>query len=204
MQIKYSWAHRAHEILQTLTSMDDMKLGRSEIELVFGVRRRAALRLMEKLNPKRTPGGEWEVDRIELEEWLSRVADEIGRESSRSEIVRNALSRAEMEKQQLREELKQRGLDNRPVWTVDPVSFTRGVRDLSPAITLSPGTVTVCFSDRDPASGAQLLHELSLAMLSDWRGFCARVGTGVEQSREETIESVLIELELERLGGSAK
>jgi hypothetical protein len=203
MHMRYSWGDRIEQILSAVDALDCAELRRSDVELLFGIQRRAALRLMEKLTPEILPSGDWQIDRRRLREWLCVIRAENVRDSSRSDGVFRALSQAELEKRALRAELAKREQDDLPTWTVDPAVFTHRVQDLPPSIHLAHGTVTVVFSEDDPSAGAQLLHELSLAMLGDWRGFCSKVGTTTNQGTEETIETMLRDLEFERVGGLA-
>lgn len=202
MRIRYSWSDRVEQILLALDTLDGAELQRSDIELLFGLQRRAALRLMEKLTPSVLPSGDWQISRDRLREWLGAVRAELLHDSLRSEGVFRAVSHAEAEKSALRAEtIKRTG--ELPAWKVDPAVYTKRVQDLPRSIHLSAGTVAITFSADDPKTGAQLLHELSLVMLSDWRGFCSSVGKTGEQSREEAIDTMLRELELERIGGIA-
>jgi hypothetical protein len=203
MHNRYSWGDRIEQILMAVDALDCAELKRSDVESLFGIQRRAALRLMEKLTPEILPLGDWQIDRHRLREWLCVIRAENVRDTSRSDGVFRAISQAELEKKALRAELAKLGQNNLPTWTVDPVVFTHRVQDLPPSIHLAHGTVTVVFSEDDPSAGAQLLHELSLAMLSDWRGFCSKVGKTTNQSTEETIETMLRDLELDKAGGLA-
>jgi hypothetical protein len=203
MRTRYSWSHRVEQILLAVDALACAELQRSDIELIFGIQRRAALRLMEKLAPDVLPAGDWQIDRDRLREWLAEIRAESLRDASRSDGVFRAVSQAELEKKALRAELAKRKQDDLPTWTVDPAVFTHRVQDLPANIHLSAGAVAIIFSEENPSAGAQLLHELSLAMLSDWRGFCSNVGTTPKQSTEETIETMLRDLELDRVGGLA-
>ena len=200
MRQNVSWGQRIDSIIGAVEAMTCENLNRSDMEAIFRIQRRAALRMMEKFNPERSESGEWFIRRIRLVEWLNVVAKKFSLEKLRMEGVRRAISRSELEKQQMREQLRERGLPT-PTWKVSHSVFEHRVLDLPEAIRIRPGEVAITFSPDDPEAVARLLHELSLAMMNDWQGFCSQMGVFVQETREQAVEGLLHDLEITRAEG---
>ncbi len=189
-----SWRSRIGAIISALEQAEATVLDRSDMEELFKLQRRAALRLMERVGPTEE-AGEWRIDRVELLEWLQKLSSQERDEDERSRKVRNALRQAEQENNRLRAELRRLGRPDPAAWTVPPEVFAARMSSLPEGIEVGPGRVSVSFAPEDPLSGARMLHELSLAMLNDWEGFRRRVGSVDQTSSDAAIDLLTAELE---------
>ncbi len=189
-----SWRHRVSQILAALRTLDCEVLQRAQIESLFGLQRRAALRLMAPL-VSASRNGSWQVDRQRLIKWLEGFEQEATEEEKRHRLVLQALHDVEAENRSLREELRKRGKPDPASWTLKQEVFARNIRSLPAEIAITPGLVSVSFPAGDPACGARLLHELSLAMLNDWTTFCRLSASVPSMSDEDVLSRFLDDLE---------
>jgi hypothetical protein len=189
-----SWRGRIGAIIAALEGAEVTALDRSDIERLFQLQRRAALRLMERVGPIEQ-AGEWRIDRVQLLEWLQKLSSQERDEDERSRKVRNALRHAEQENHRLRAELRRLGRPDPAAWTVLPEVFAARMSSLPEGVEVGPGRVSVSFSPEDPLSGAQKLHELALAMLNDWESFSQMVRDHGAISAHVEIESLSALLE---------
>jgi hypothetical protein len=195
-----SWRSRIGAILSALEQTEVTELDRSDVEELFQLQRRAALRLMERIGPTEQEG-EWRIDRIQLLEWLQALNSRERDEDERSRKVRKALQQAEQENRQLRAELRKMGRPDPASWTVSPEVFSARMTSLPEGVSVGPGLVSVTFSPEDPLLGVKKLHELSLALLNDWSGFLRMAGDSGSGSPERAIDLLAEELEtLKRQG----
>ena len=192
-----SWRSRVSPILDTLRALEQQSLTRSHIESIFGLQRRAALRLMAPFVADQKQSV-WQADRLQMIAWLEMTEREVDEEQHRHQRVLQALNQIEAENRSLREALRRRGPSDPPHWTLKQDVFSRTISSLPPEIRLGPGEVTVRFPPEDPADGARLLHELALAMVNDWVTFCRFVGVDQELSPEQVLDNVLGDLEAQR------
>jgi hypothetical protein len=197
-----SWRHRVSQILAALRTLDCEELQRAQIESLFGLQRRAALRLMAPLVSE-SRNGSWQVKRQRLMEWLEGFEQDVTEERERHQLVLQALHDVEAENRSLREELRRRGQPDPASWTLKQEVFARNIRSLPAEIAITPGMVSVSFPAGDPACGARLLHELSLAMLNDWTTFCRLAGSAPHNAAANTVDRLLEDLELQMRWGIA-
>jgi hypothetical protein len=195
-----SWRSRIGAIISALERTEATELNRSDMEGLFRLQRRAALRLMERVGPTEE-AGEWRIDRVRLLEWLQKLSTQERDEDERSRKVRKALQQAELENNRLRAELRRLGRPDPAAWTVPPEVFAARMSSLPEGIEVGPGRVSVSFSPEDPLAGARKLHELSLAMLNDWEGFRRRAGSVDHASTDLAIELLTTELEAAKQHG---
>jgi len=195
-----SWRGRIGSIISALEQTDATVLARSEVEELFQLQRRAALRLMERVGPTEQ-AGEWRVDRARLLEWLQKLNAHERDEDERSRRVRKALQQAELENRQLRAELRKLGRPDPVAWTVSPEVFSARITTLPEGVQIGPGQVSVTFPPEDPILGVKKLHELSLALLNDWSGFIRMAGVSDSSNPDREIDLLSEELEaLKRQG----
>jgi hypothetical protein len=165
-----SWRSRIGAIISALEQTEAAVLDRSDVEALFQLQRRAALRLMERVGPIEQAGewrieqagewrieqaGEWRIDRVQLLEWLQKLSSQERDEDERSRKVRNALRQAEQENSRLRAELRRLGRPDPAAWTVPPEVFAARMSSLPEGIEVGPGRVSVTFSSGDPTLGAK-------------------------------------------------
>jgi hypothetical protein len=134
---------------------------------------------------------------------LEGFEQEVSEERKRHQLVLQALQDVEAENRSLREELRRRGKPDPASWTLKQEVFARNIRSLPTEIAITPGIVSVRFPAEDPACGARLLHELSLAMLNDWTTFCTLAGSAPQNSAANTVDSLLEDLEQQMRWGIA-
>jgi hypothetical protein len=194
-----SWRYRITPILGALRALDTPYLERAQIESIFGLQRRAAIRLMAPFVSGRRRGS-WQVDRQRLILWLESFEREVTEDQERSQRVLQALQSAEQENRSLREELRNRGRPDPPSWTLKQEVFSRNILSLPHEITITQGMVCVSFPVADPIRGAQLLHELSLAMVNDWGTFCRLAGSVPNETAEDVVNRFLNDLEDQKQG----
>jgi hypothetical protein len=103
-----SWRHRVSQILAALRTLDCEELQRTQIESLFGLQRRAALRLMAPL-VSASRNGSWQVDRQRLVQWLEGFEQEVTEEQQRHQLVLQALHDVEAENRSLLD-IEARGL----------------------------------------------------------------------------------------------
>jgi hypothetical protein len=192
-----SWRHRVSQILTALRTLDCAELQRAQIESLFGLQRRAALRLMAPL-VSASRNGSWQVDRQRLIQWLEGFEQEVTEEQERHERVLQALNTVEAENRSLREELRAQGQPDPASWRLKQEVFARDIRSLPKEIAIAQGMVSVSFPAGDPAYGARLLHELSLAMLNDWTTFCNLAGSPSNNLVQDPVDKLLADLEEQR------
>ena len=82
MPVPPTWIPRLAEILAAVESLPSRDLDRDQIMRLFGVKRRAALLLMKKLEPKIVRGS-WRIDRSRLTAWLEEQMHDSDRELER-------------------------------------------------------------------------------------------------------------------------
>ncbi|WP_433964438.1 hypothetical protein [Tunturiibacter gelidiferens] len=189
-----SWRHRVSQILTALRTLDCEELQRAQIESLFGLQRRAALRLMAPL-VSASRNGSWQVDRQRLIQWLEGFEQQATEEEKRHQLVLQALHDVEAENRSLREELRSKGRPDPASWTLKQEVFARNIRSLPAEIAITQGMVSVSFPAGDPACGARLLHELSLAMVNDWTTFCRLTGSASDKTEEDVVNHLLNSLE---------
>lgn len=192
-----SWRHRVSEILTALRTLDHSDLERTQIESLFCLQRRAAIRLMAPF-VSGNRNGSWRVQRERLIAWLEGLELEVKEERRRHQRVLRALRDREDENRSLREELHRKGRPDPANWTLKRDVLARTVDALPTGIAISPGLVSVSFPAKDPTRGARLLHELSLAMLNDWAMFCALAGPPTNDTDSHKIDGLLERLEWQR------
>jgi hypothetical protein len=197
-----SWRHRVSQILAALRTLDCEELQRAQIESLFGLQRRAALRLMAPL-VSASRNGSWQVNRQRLILWLEGFEQEVTEERERHKRVLQALNTVEAENRSLREELRARDQTDPASWRLKQEVFARDIRSLPKEIAIAQGMVSVSFRAGDPAYGARLLHELSLAMLNDWTTFCKLAGDPANNAVEDPVDKLLADLEEQRRWGIA-
>jgi hypothetical protein len=139
--------------------------------------------------------GSWQVDRQRLIQWLEGFEQEATEEEKRHRLVLQALHDVEAENRSLREELRRRGEPDPASWMLKQEVFARNISSLPGQIAITPGMISVSFPTKDPACGARLLHELSLAMLNDWTAFCRLAGSAPRNTAANTVDRLLEDLE---------
>ena len=177
--------------LDRAATLECEELQRAQIESLFGLQRRAALRLMAPM-VSASRKGSWRVAPQRLIEWLEGFEQEASEEEKRHRLVLQALHNVEAENRSLREELRRRGKPDPPSWTLKQEVFARNISSLPGEIAITPGMISLSFPAGDPAYGARLLHELSLAMVNDWTTFCRLTGSA---SEEDVVNHLLNSLE---------
>ena len=95
MPVPPTWMPRLAEILAAVESLPASELDREQIMRLFRVKRRAALLLMQQLEPKRVRGS-WRIDRRRLATWLEEQMRDAGRELDRRERLTRALITADL------------------------------------------------------------------------------------------------------------
>jgi hypothetical protein len=189
-----SWRHRVSQIPAALRTLACEELQRAQIESLFGLQRRPTLRLMAAL-VSASRNGSWQVDRQRLIQWLEGFEQEATEEEKRHQLVLQALHDVEAKNRSLREELRRKGKPDPASWTLKQAVFARNIRSLPAEIAITQDMVSVSFSVGDPAHGAQLLHELSLAMVNDWTTFCRLTGSAPDKTEEDVVNHLLNSLE---------
>lgn len=192
-----SWRHRISEILAILRTLDHAELERAQIESVFGLQRRAAIRIMAPFVAGNR-NGSWRVQRERLIPWLESLELEVKEDQARHQRVLRALQDRKDENRSLREEFHRKGRPDPVRWTLKRDVFARTVDALPTGIAISPGLVSVSFPAEDPTRGARLLHELSLAMLNDWTTFCALAEPPKNETASNKIDELLEQLEWQK------
>jgi hypothetical protein len=135
-----SWRGRIGSIISALEQTEATVLDRSDVEELFQLQRRAALRLMERVGPTKQTG-EWRIDRAGLLEWLRRLSAHEGDEDERSRKVRKALQQTELESRQLRAELRKLGRNDPVAWTALPEVLLARLTALPEGVQIGPGKV---------------------------------------------------------------
>lgn len=166
----HSWTGRTAEILSALMRLDAAQLDRGDVESLFAVQRRAALRLMEIIGPSEQ-AGEWRVDRLALIGWIEAMQINSQQHNDRKARLWQALRSVNAEKQRIRAELLSRGKPEPVSWSVSPTAFAARMDSLPDGVQVTTGQIVVTFPSADPAQGAKLLHQLSLVLLNDWETF---------------------------------
>jgi hypothetical protein len=195
-----SWRQRVEQISATLEKSQVDFLSRGDVETLFQLQRRAALRLMQRFNPE-LKSYKWRIKRLALLKWLKNIGSEVAYEKARSKRVWQTLQKSEMETRQLRAELEKMGRPDPASWKVAPDILDVSVSGLPDEVVLAPGQIAVSFPPDDPLIGAQRLHLLSLAMLNDWTSFCRKVGVISGQREDREIDNLLNELEVQKRTG---
>jgi hypothetical protein len=95
MPVPPTWIPRLAEILAALESLRSRELDREQIMRLFRIKRRAALLLMQRLEPKMVRGS-WRIDRLRLAAWLEDQMRDAGRELDRRERLTRALITADL------------------------------------------------------------------------------------------------------------
>jgi hypothetical protein len=195
-----TWRHRVPEILTALRTLDHSELERAQVEALFGLKRRAALRLMARFVSE-NHRGVWQVDRQRLIRWLQTLEQKVVEEQNRHQRVFESLNDAQAEIRSLREELRARGRPDPPRWTLKQEVLSRNILSLPKEISISQGSVSVNFPVTEPIRGAQLLHELSLAMVNDWTTFPRLAASSPSMSDEDLLDNLLEDLEEQKQKG---
>jgi hypothetical protein len=133
-----SWRYRISEILTILRTLDYAELERAQIESVFGLQRRAAIRMMAPFVAGNR-NGSWRVERERLVTWLESLEPEVKGEQLRHQRVIKALQNVQAENQALREELRRQGRPDPPSWTLKQDVLARSMVTLPGEIALAPG-----------------------------------------------------------------
>jgi hypothetical protein len=116
-----SWRHRVSQILTALRTLDCEELQRAQIESLFGLHRRAALRLMAPL-VSASRNGSWQVDRPRLIHWLEGFEQEAPKKRN----VIDSCSRLSMMWK----------LKTAACWTLKQEVFARNIRSLPAEIAI--------------------------------------------------------------------
>ena len=95
MPVPPTWIPRLPEILAAVKSLPSRELDREQIMRLFRIKRRAALLLMQRLEPK-VVRGSWRIDRLRLAAWLEDQTREAGRELDRRERLTRSLITADL------------------------------------------------------------------------------------------------------------
>ncbi|WP_158794205.1 hypothetical protein [Granulicella sp. L60] len=180
-----------------MRTLDHAELERAQIESVFGLQRRAAIRMMAPFVAGNR-NGSWRVERERLIAWLESLEPEVKEKQLRHQRVIKALQDVQAENQALREELRRQGRPDPPSWRLKQDVLARSMVALPTEIALAPGLISVSFPEEDPTRGARLLHELSLAMLNDWTTFCTLTGPAQPDNPANKIDRLLDKLEWEK------
>jgi hypothetical protein len=95
MPVPPTWIPRLAGILAAVESLPSRELDREQIMCLFLIKRRAALLLMQQLEPKMVRGS-WRIDRLRLAAWLEDQMRDAGRELDRRERLTRALITADL------------------------------------------------------------------------------------------------------------
>ena len=136
------WRSRIGAIISALEQTEAAVLDRSDVEALFQLQRRAALRLMERVGPIEQ-AGEWRIDRVQLLEWLQALSSHERDEDERSRKVRKALQQADQENNRLRAELRRLGRPDPAAWTVPAEVFAARISSLPEGIEVGTGRVSI-------------------------------------------------------------
>ena len=94
MPVPPTWIPRLAEILAAVESLPARELDREQIMRLFRIKRRAALLLMQQLEPKMVRGS-WRIDRSRLTAWLEEQMHDSDREVERQKRLTRALITAD-------------------------------------------------------------------------------------------------------------
>jgi hypothetical protein len=184
MPVPPTWMPRLAEILAAVESLPASELDREQIMRLFRVKRRAALLLMQQLEPKRVRGS-WRIDRRRLAAWLEDQMRDAGRELDRRERLTRALITADLSLP-------------RPKGAFLSVAATQemrsqAVRGLPPGVAIdfgSPSRLEVEFQTLEDL--AEKLIQAGLALDRNFDHYASLLETGANSSAQT-------EEELERL-----
>ena len=95
MPVPPTWIPRLPEIRLELDQLPATDLDREQIMRLFGIKRRAALLLMKRLEPRMVRGS-WRIDRSRLAAWLEDQMHDADRERERRERMTRALITADL------------------------------------------------------------------------------------------------------------
>lgn len=164
MPRKSAWLHRLEEILEVLPSVPHQVLGRAEIEKLFVVSSRQAIRILHRLGAHPS-GGAWVIGRKELEEKLAALLED-------DQVVFERERR-----QRLTEKLQQEARIRRTRQVEIPAAPYQGIEMLPPEVRFTrDGQLTVEFNT--PVELLQRLLLLAQAASEDWDEFSALVTAG--------------------------
>jgi hypothetical protein len=90
------------------------------------------------------------------------------------------------------------GRPDPPQWTLKQEVFSRNILSLPKEISISQGSVSVSFPVTEPIRAAQLLHELSLAMVNDWTTFTRLAASTPGISDKDLLDNFLDDLEQQK------
>lgn len=179
---------------------------REDIEVLFEVGERTALRIIAKVGKDRDSARP-RVGSLKLIRYLEKVAGELEKDRSRlAEIYSAAQLRLERDRN-LRERF-QREVGDREVgfeWSRERAEEQGCLEDLPEGIKLEPGRVTIEFPSDAPGALGELLHSLGLALLNDHTRIMLRVVPDAFKKKDGALvsaETAIIEsLEDERFKG---
>jgi hypothetical protein len=95
MPVPPTWIPRLAEILAAVQTLPARDLDREQVMRLFGIKRRAALLLMKRLEPKMVRGS-WRIDRSRLAAWLVEQMHDSDRELQRQKRLTRALITADI------------------------------------------------------------------------------------------------------------
>jgi hypothetical protein len=95
MPVPPTWIPRLTEILAAVESLPSRDLDREQVMRLFRIKRRAALLLMKRLEPKMIRGS-WRIDRLRLAAWLEDQMHDSDRELERQKRLTRALITADI------------------------------------------------------------------------------------------------------------
>jgi hypothetical protein len=200
-----TWLSRAPEIFEEVSrTPDGQSLDWRDVRALFGIQRRAASRIIARLQPEASTNGN-RVDRAQLLAWLEPIKARAEDQRARAVQFAHKLREVEAEKQARRDAFRARFGMTPPTWTVTPELESTAVSSLPAGVLLGPGKMEITFASDNPIAACELLHALSKAMEHDWFRFCAVIAPkAVEaaKSSEESIATFLNELEQQRSEGS--
>jgi hypothetical protein len=168
---KPSWIRKIGTIRASLERLSTPVLDRGAIELLFGLRRRQAVRLAHSLGARRV-GGALVIERSRVLAFLSGrpVRLEATGEEARRQHLRDAIAEAKRELVAQRVRI-----------AVAPKTIERSIAALPATIKLTPGTLQLTFSDAQDL--LQQLFLLSQTIGQDYRAFEVLAGGTESQGR---------------------
>jgi hypothetical protein len=159
MPHKPYWFRDLNEIEHRLEIFQEPVLGRQAIEVIFGVSRAEAWRLMRRIGCS-LAGHSTVVPRYQVQEWVRQVRRSGGYDTELHRVNR------------LDEKLKAIG-QGKPgaVVAVRPDPVARSMTDLPPGVILAPGRLEIRFYGAEDLLGR--LYDLSVAISNDFARFNA-------------------------------
>jgi len=196
-----TWRSEVSSILNALESLESIDfLCRQDIENLFRLKKRAALRLLAKLQTRRCKG-EMRVSRARLIDWLNKIKVDVDAENQRAKTLLSKLRQQKIEDDFLRRRFRDmfgsQPLDSHLLERVKSATVER----LPPSIQLSSGKITVLSPDGNPSRMVEYLFELALAIQNDWDQFSRAVATSPDTFGNlavDPIDEFLNQLEVQR------